>query len=145
MREVARLVSEAPTPPVVVVSAMSGVTDQLVKFASALRQSGKVDEPAIAAVRDRHRAALAEITSDLDERQRVSEEMDVILGRLARVPTGSEEPGEIEDNIAAVGEDLSARLLASALRARGKASSVVDARTVVRTDARFGRARPQDE
>jgi aspartate kinase len=145
MREVARLVSEAPTPPVVVVSAMSGVTDQLVKFASALRQSGKVDEPAIAAVRDRHRAALAEITSDLDERQRVSEEMDVILGRLARVPTGSEEPGEIEDNIAAVGEDLSARLLASALRSRGKASTVVDARTVVRTDARFGRARPQDE
>jgi aspartate kinase len=49
----------------------------------------------------------------------------------------------VDDSVIAAGEDLSARLMACALRARGRRASLVDAREVIRTDAQFSRARPQ--
>src|SRR5690606_17925746 len=49
---------------------------------------------------------------------------------------------ELLDEVCALGEDLSARLLARALTASGTPAEFVDARGVLRTDDHFGRARP---
>jgi aspartate kinase len=145
MRGVVELVRRAGRVPVVVVSAMSGVTNQLVDAAERIAQGGAPDPDVTASLRRRHLDALERLCDDRAERARVAEEIDGVLGRLVPRPAGARGAAELLDSVASIGEDLSARLLACALRASGQDACVVDARDVVRTDAQFGRARPLDD
>jgi aspartate kinase len=141
--EVARLVDAAPTPPLVVVSALSKVTDQLLRAATYLQETGNIDGESVSALRERHQGVLRELAASDEERARVGAELEQIFERLRRAQPDSGGPAEVVDSVIASGEDLSARLVACALRARGRRASVVDAREMIRTDAQFGRARPQ--
>jgi aspartate kinase len=146
LRELARLVSMAPTRPVVVVSAMSGITDRLVGIAAALREGSRGWADLLPELRERHATALAELASDPGTRGALESECARLIGRIedaARVSwTGRE--SELSDHVSSLGEDLSARLTACALAGAGIPARFVDAREVVRTDDQFGRARPQN-
>lgn len=141
---VARLVCDAEPPPVVVVSALGGVTDQLLRSVAASR-AGAGDPRETDALRARHREVLEGVCADPAERGRLEAEMEEILARVGRPEAWPAAEAELFDHVASVGEDLSARLVACAVRSMGRPACAVDAREVVRTDARFGRARPRDE
>ncbi len=142
---VADLVAAADPPPVVVVSAVAGVTDRL----SALvrrRGAGHDVSDDLRAVALRHRALAEALLADAPPvLQRVAAEIEGVVDDLldeTRAPTpGSAEDG---DRLRALGEDLSTRLLAGALEARRHPVRRVDARDVIPTDARFGAAEPRE-
>ncbi|UCC72615.1 MAG: aspartate kinase [Gemmatimonadota bacterium] len=154
MRLAATLVRECAGPRVVVVSALAGVTDQLVELAA---RAGKgIGWEAEAARRTealwvRHEEVAAGITGDAAGRAALMEKLDAAFSRLQGALEGVAEEGEAADRsgqvdrVIAIGEDLSGELMAVALVQEGLAAEVVDARSVVRTDERFGGAVPKDE
>ncbi len=131
--------------PVVVVSALGGVTDTLLGLADAARRGdaaafdggleslsrrhhdqarslGVGDDAALAHALD---AQFAEVASTLDDVRRTSHASDAQL-----------------DAVAAAGELLSSRLVAAAMSTRHLPAAWVDARDVIVTDDRFTRAAP---
>jgi aspartate kinase len=154
---VARLVADeaAHAPPVVVVSALAGVTDALVELDRAAGEGpGAAIEDRVEAIRRRHLAVLAEL-GEGDAEGTVAcvgalESTLATLERTVRAAAGAgadSDRGKAEetgDAVRAAGDTLAAHLLARALQMRGAAGRFVDARRVIRTDARFGRARPDE-
>ena len=133
-------------PTAVVVSAMSKVTDLLL---DTLRHAENNDSEAVsqnlATLRARHQATaqdllpaglyegtLAEIESILAEFERIAKGMQLLGDRPARSV----------DEAIAVGERLSALLLAAYLNSEGTPAAAVNAARVIVTDAVFGNATP---
>lgn len=134
--------------PIVVVSAMAKVTDQLFAAAAAAARGDRSGALAITArLRNRHletATALvrAEIFTDL------SKWIDAEFCALEEVLRGLSAVGEltprISDMIVSVGERLSSRMIAEAFSHRGLATVHIDARQCIVTDAQHGKAIPQD-
>ena len=133
-------------PTAVVVSAMSKVTDLLL---DTLRHAENNDSDAVgqnlATLRSRHHStahdllpaalldgALAEIDSILAEFERIAKGMQLL---------GDRPPRSVDEAIA-VGERLSALLLAAYLNSQGTPAAAVNAARVIVTDAVFGNATP---
>ena len=131
--------------PVVVVSALGGVTDQLVAVAR-MAEEGESD-PAVAALHaliDRHVAVATAITSEsrtavLAEVKRELDELKSLVHALAVLREVS--PRSL-DAVLAAGEIVSSRIVAAALADHGVPSVWVDARTVLATDAEHTGAAP---
>jgi len=132
--------------PVVVVSALSGVTDRLLGIA-AEAAAGDIDAARgnVKALRERHHTVASVITdtalrntviADLDKE---FDELDRIVGALAVL--GDVSPRWF-DTIAATGELASSRIVAAALTAHGHPAAWVDARTVIVTTDEFMAAPP---
>jgi aspartate kinase len=125
--------------PVVVVSAMARVTDQLLNAAAAAGRGDKSSAlAACTALRARHHQTagelipapeLAPITAFLDEH---FDALDELLRGLAAV---GEVTPRTTDIVASYGERLSSPIVAAAFVARGISAAHVDARTVIITDA----------
>ena len=141
IRHVADLVANGPRPLVVVVSAMAGVTDVLQTLAFGRDGSDNEADPALELLRTKHLDAGAalgvgpggeRLRADVEERlaQLRDAVHDVSGGRMRA------------DRILSAGEDLSQRLLVGALESHGVEAVAIDARSVLVTDARFGRAAP---
>jgi aspartate kinase len=128
--------------PVVVVSALAGITDELLDLAT---HCGSGDAPAtnrsLDAVLQRHErlghslpgcvAALESIRADAEQlRRETSGSRDRRLS-LAEI-----------DGVAGLGEVWSSRLVAAAMAQAGIDSAWVDIRPLMVTDGRFGRATP---
>lgn len=145
---VAELVAQGPRPLAVVVSAMAGVTDLLQGLALADTATRAVVDEVTGTLSERHLAALGAL---LPEGKAAGETLERarrdIVGRIERLvedATGQTGlTGRMRaDAILSTGEDLSQRLLLAAFEARDLAAAAVDSRSVVMTDARFGRAVP---
>ena len=134
------------SPPVVVVSALSKVTDGLLQVAR-LMENGERDR-AIARLdelTDRHVAIAAAVTSGArraavtrDLRAEFTATTDIVRA-LSSLHDVSPRLG---DAIASTGELASSRLLAAALAESGVPAAWVDAREVLLTDAEFTCAAP---
>ena len=136
--------------PVVVVSAMAKVTDQLLRAACGgcagrpRRRAGHQFAPARAASRHGvrpgegrgRRCALACI---IDEKFAA---LDEVLRGLAAI---RELTPRISDLIVSYGERISSRIVAAAFRERGIDAAHVDAREVIVTDSEFQKAAPLDD
>lgn len=136
------------TQPVVVVSAMSRVTDALL---AAARTAGDGDVPGARAGAEghleRHSAVArrllepAAAASFEAEVVRAREALAALFGRVAReadaVPRAA-----LHDEVLAFGEYLSATLLTAVLATRGLPARYVDARRCIVTDDNFGQAAP---
>ncbi|HWP68683.1 MAG TPA: aspartate kinase, partial [Rectinemataceae bacterium] len=123
----------------VVVSAMAGVTDSLFLAARAARDADlSVAKKVCADLLERHLAAARELSlsSSLQAEAEIKAIVAALDSRLQGVRLVGELSDRSMDEIAAAGERLSSILVAFALGA-----PCVDARTVLRTDSRFGRAR----
>jgi len=133
--------------PVVVVSALAGVTDLLVRAVRAACAADlEVLEPILADLERRHRWALAGSVEDPGERHDLSLEIDGLFEELRRklrsIRILGEGTARAADSVFATGELLSARIVAAAFRGRGLPARFVDPRDVVITDSRFGEASP---
>jgi aspartate kinase len=138
-------VDKDASPPVVVVSALAGVTDKLVAIAR-LAEDGAADTAAaeLRGLLDRHIAVAAAITSDsraqvLASLQREFEELTGLVHALAVL---REVSPRSHDAVVAAGEVASSRIVAGALADHRVPSAWVDARRVLVTDAEHGAAAP---
>ncbi|HYP54304.1 MAG TPA: lysine-sensitive aspartokinase 3 [Pyrinomonadaceae bacterium] len=147
-RRVARLVGAraAECPVVVVVSAMSRVTDALLSGVGVAVERG-ADE-AFGRLEE-HFARHAEVAGALassEEAEAFGAELDAArlsLGELLRACASRERPlPELRDEVVSHGEQLSAALLAAVLRGAGTPARHLDARRCLVTDEQFGRATP---
>jgi aspartate kinase len=135
--------------PVVVVSALAKVTDQLLRAAAAASTGDRVGALAISSrLRGRHRdtaaglvrnsAALAELIDFIDQK---FDSLDEVLRGLAAI---LELTPRISDLIVSYGERTSSRIVAAAFREQGMNAAHVDAREIVITDSTFQKAIPQN-
>jgi aspartate kinase len=149
LRRLASIVTAAAaagTVPVVVVSAMSGVTDRLLALAETASGGDRDSAPReLESLRARHHAALgalvpggraAECAVEID---RQFDELRAMLTALAILREASPRS---RDGIAAAGELLSSRLVACALAEAGLPALWVDARRALVTDERYTMAAP---
>jgi aspartokinase/homoserine dehydrogenase 1 len=146
LRNVAVIVGEAAGngPVAVVVSAMGGVTDDLIAAASAAAEGGDGFRAMVAAVADRHRETAAAVAAD-DELQAIGASLDTILRELSDLLHGASLVGECtartSDAVLSCGERMSSLLVAATLRRSGLAAEACDARCLIVTDDDFGNAR----
>ncbi|HEY5906557.1 MAG TPA: aspartate kinase, partial [Vicinamibacteria bacterium] len=145
---VADLVRERlPSRPLVVVSALGGVTDQLIDGAhKALRRDPDADG-VVKRLRERHVSAVSSLLPEGASRERVLAHVEAVLGELAVLYRGVHYLEELTprslDAISGMGERLSFEIAAAALLARGIPAKGVDSRQVLVTDGTFGRAVPE--
>jgi aspartate kinase len=132
--------------PVVVVSALGGATDQLLKVAADAGAGASAAAAAsLAALRQRH-LDVARVIGASPERGEVErfireefDELDRLAGALSVL---REVTPRWLDAIAATGEILSSRIVAAALTSHGLASSWVDARKAIVTGPEHTAAPP---
>jgi aspartate kinase len=135
--------------PVVVVSALAGVTDSLVSV-SRLAASGALAEGLRLhrQMRQRHFAVLASLLNGRGETE-VRSRLQALSDSLEDVLRGVAALGELSvrtsDNVLSFGELLSSHIVSAALRARGMDAVLVDSRQLMVTDASHGRAVPRVE
>jgi aspartate kinase len=133
-------------PLVVVVSAMSGVTDAFIGASDSAKtgDSGDVDRR-FSGIRARHEDALAQLFSGAGAdavRRHVTEVCDDVGAVLTSVAVLQELTPRGADRILAAGELMSSRIVAALLAEQGIPSRWIDARRAIVTDARFGAALP---
>ena len=133
--------------PIVVVSALAGVTDLLLAAVAAARRGDmEALEPVLADLERRHRWALGGSLTDSARRHDLALEItgsfDDLRQRLRSVRILGEGTPRAVDAILAMGELLSSRIVAAAFAESGLDAEWIDARQLVPTDARFGGAEP---
>ncbi len=147
IRRVGRIVQgRLPQAPVVVVSALAKVTDQLQAMGRAAI-AGRLDEAQTLAqeLRRRHQDTAAQLLPRrrleplLAELTRRFDELEMLLRGIAAV--GELSP-RTTDYVLSFGELLSSGIVAAAFAARGIKSALVDSRECIVTDAQHTRAVP---
>lgn len=138
-----------PRRPVVVVSALAGVTNTLLDIASHAGQGRLlVAIRLVEELRDRHDAMAAALLERGDAAE-VRAEVGALFDELAHLAEALSVLGDVtprsRDAIAAMGERCSVPLVAAALRRCGVDAVAVDARDVMRTSDHFEKADPLTE
>src|SRR5579871_6637851 len=133
-------------PVAIVVSAMSKITDLLLatmRHAEAGDHAGI--EANLAALRARHEDACRELLPEA-RRSQVSARLHGVIREFERIVNGmamlNERPPRSVDEAVAVGERLSALLVADYLESTGVPAAAVNGWDVIVTDAVFGAASP---
>jgi aspartokinase/homoserine dehydrogenase 1 len=132
---------------VVVVSAMSGVTNRLIE-AATLSESGESQKPAelLEAIHKQHEVALSALISDPSIREGLTARVNVILNDAKRLCEGTALLRELTprtlDMISSFGERLSAPMVAAAIVALATDSEAVEATELIVTDGFHGGAEP---
>ncbi len=148
MGHVARLVAGARSggSVVVVVSAMGGVTNELLRAADEASQRDAAWKRRWQALYERHLDAAQSLGAGHEElatwlRERFADLEDLLHGVFLL----RECSPRTRDSIVSFGERLSAPLLAFCLEPLGIAAEAIDARQLIVTDATFGQARVEAE
>lgn len=149
MRVAAQICREAAKtrPVVVVVSAMSKVTDLLL---DTLRRAEAGDQEAVDAnlhtLVQKHVSCCDELLAAGERRTAAHATLNGLLSEFTRIARGilmlGERPPRSVDEAIAIGERLSASLLAAFLQAEGVKSLAVNAAELIVTDDCFGEASP---
>jgi aspartate kinase len=136
-----------PQDPVVVVSAMAKVTDQLVAMGRAAGCGDRESALQLSrAVRERHYNAASELlgTSVFGELHgELEADFDALDDLLRGISAVGELTPRTTDNVLSFGERLSSKLVTAAFRARNLKAALVDSRECIITDANHTRAVPQ--
>jgi len=132
--------------PIVVVSAMAKVTDQLLRAAAIAAEGDRTGALAISSrLRSRHRDTAAALVADsgalVDRIDLKFDSLDEILRGLSAI---LELTPRVSDLIVSFGELFSSHIVAAAFRELGINSFHVDARQIIITDSQFQKAIPQD-
>lgn len=133
---------------IVVVSAMSGVTDLLI---NSLREAAAGNRwgylSTAQKLRDKHEEALNLLVAPGKTRDAVLQEIQSLLSQYAELCQAVNILGEttprISDAVVSFGERMSCRLVAAALRQHGVNAQAFEASELIRTDNHFGSAAPQ--
>jgi aspartate kinase len=135
--------------PVVVVSAMAKVTDQLLRAGSCAAAGDKTGALSISSrLRSRHRDTAAALVTSPQESAELQKWIDAKFDALDEILRGLaailELTPRISDLIVSHGERLSSRMIAAAFRERGINAEAVDARQIILTDSQYQKATPID-
>jgi aspartate kinase len=135
--------------PVVVVSALGGVTDRLLEAVTLARKGVTAESHAIVdALTERHRRVLDAVAPGAAAdpvRAWMDEQFANIYATLIALGVLHEMSPRSQDAVAAMGEILSARLVTAGFAAAGLPAVAVDPRELVVTDENFTQAVPQVE
>ena len=149
IRRAAEIVARASVEGtvLVVVSAMSGVTNQLVLAAQQSVNGDETESREIAAaLRNQHSAAVTALIKDEASRSQLASEVEQIVGEVTSLCRGITLLRELTPRtlavVSSIGERLSARLMAGALSELGVRSEAIDATEVIITDDDYGQAEP---
>jgi aspartate kinase len=133
--------------PIVVVSAMAKVTDQLLAAAAAAGEDDRNTAIAIAVrLRERHLNTAAQLVQgDLLEAlvTRLHHEFDALEDLLRGIAAVGELTPRTSDLVVSFGERVSSRMVAARLARDGLNGAHIDARTCILTDSTYGRAVPR--
>jgi len=147
--------SHAGKAAVVVVSALSGITDGLIRAAHDAESGAKIEEfrlagdegfsGALTEMKRRHKELSAAFLSG-NEQKAADEEIEQSFAELSRTLDGIAMLGELSpkimDKVMSFGERLSAPLIARILTASGIAATYLDSRECIVTGIQYGAARP---
>lgn len=151
--DIIRTAQNGASVPLVVVSALQGITDHLIRCAQLALDGSAAFRDEAAAIRRRHKMA-AEVLAQIElsdpvfptiSHEAIDEICDEFEARLTGVSLLRELSPRTLDAVMSVGEQLSARIITGALLARGVTASYADARELVVTDATFGNAHVDEE
>lgn len=146
---VAQIVKDASRegPIVVVVSAMGGVTNQLIEAAKRAEASELDRATAIFdALRKQHETAISALIRDGERRKRLNAGLEKVFGEGDQLCKGTALLRELTprtlDCLSSLGERLSAPMVAGALAELGVPSESVEATELIVTDSYHGGADP---
>ncbi len=149
IRKVVEIVCDAARDSrlIVVVSAMSGVTNRLIE---AAKHSEAGNRDAVRAIfenlRERHNAVVSTLIHSIPRRNRINRELKEIQEEGERLCQGTtclrELTSRANDSISSLGERLSAPLVAAALAECGVDAEAISAMELVVTDSSHGCADP---
>jgi len=149
IRSAAKIAAEASKQQavVVVVSAMSGVTNTLIAAAGKAAAGDEAAAEALAkSLQAKHHEAIGELITNIEKRRELLAEIDSLIERAANYCRGCALLGELSpralDVIAGTGERLTARITAATLRELGYRGVAFDATELIVTDEVHGGARP---
>ena len=135
--------------PVVVVSAMAKVTDQLLAAAAAAGRDDRAGAVAIAAkLRERHVATAAELVSGEAFESlagQLHHDFDALTDLLRGIAAVGELTPRTSDLVVSFGERTSSRIVAACFAAQAMPGVHVDARECIVTDSHYGKAAPQED
>jgi aspartate kinase len=145
-RATAIVLSRLEQRPLVVVSALAGVTDSLLAMAQAAA-SGSLPQAIelLRQFRQRHLQVLSTLTiggAEVNVREQIRQRADTLQDIFRGVATLGELSPRTTDTILAAGELLSSAIVHAAFHARGIDSILVDARRCIITDSIHTRAVP---
>jgi len=132
--------------PIVVVSAMARVTDQLLVAADAAARNDRTIAMSLARnLRQRHLEIAAEVVGRniVNVAKLLHEEFDKLDDILRGISAVGELTPRTRDLVVSYGERLSSRIVAYAFEFRGLSSEHIDARTCIVTDDHYGKAAPR--
>jgi aspartate kinase len=143
---VASYLSEWPQT-VVIVSAMSGVTNALIQSAeAAVRGDERTYDNCIEDIRERHHGIARTLFDDSKETVQLVQFIDDNMSELRAYCRSIHVMGEVTsrgmDTIVSLGERLNARIVAAALRQQDLSSQPIDATELIVTDETFQSAIP---
>jgi aspartate kinase len=135
-----------PEQPVVVVSALAGITDQLLAMAQAAGGGHREKSLELSrAARARHYNTASDLLGTHAFEQ-IAPELEADFNSLDELLRGVVAVGELTlrttDTISAFGERVSSKIAAAAFSQRGIEASHVDSRRCIVTDCTFGKAVP---
>jgi aspartate kinase len=149
IRSAAKIAAEAAKERavVVVVSAMSGVTNMLIAAAGKAAAGDEAAAEALAkSLQAKHHETIGELIANIERRRELLAEIDSLIERAANYCRGCALLGELSpralDVIAGTGERLTARITAAVLREAGLRGVAFDASDLIVTDEVHGGARP---
>ena len=133
---------------VVVVSAMSGVTNRLIDAAHQAKRGDREAGKALANIlRKQHTEALAALVTDEHVRERVECHIEELLAEVSRFYEGTALLRELTprtlDAISSLGERLCAPVFSAALAELGVPAITIEATDLIVTDSFHGGAEPQ--
>jgi len=132
--------------PVVVVSAMARITDQLLSMARAAGAGDRKTALKLSrALRERHYETAGELLGTALFTQfhgELGSDFDALDELIRGIAAVGELTPRTTDQVASFGEVLSSKIVAAAFSAQGLASSLVDSRECIVTDANYTRAAP---
>ncbi len=124
--------------PVIILSAMGGVTDQLLRAAEgAIHGRKETVHDLVESVRDRHHNAISELITDAASEATLRSDLDPLWDEMQNVLTGvlllRELSARSRDLISSMGERLIVPVFTAYLNEQGVDASAVDARAVILT------------
>ena len=123
--------------PVVVVSAVGGITDKLIELANAALSKGVVS---IEKIKEKHKAILNELSLDESSVDNELKELEETLDVIAKVKDNS---NKVIDTICSFGERMSSRIVAAYFNSIGVKAKNLDAYDIgMITNSNFGSAEP---
>jgi aspartate kinase len=144
--EIVRSEAKRSGPPVVVVSAMSKVTDALLRMvADAALGDRQTITPGVEDVLQRHLAVIEALVGPSESQLvagQIAEQVEELRAMLTALSILREASPRSVDGVASVGELLSSRVVTAALRATGVDAVWVDARRAIVTDDHYTAAAP---